>query len=128
MEQLPIHQITWRHTPEWLIHHIAFEISHNHVVILFVYQNADLWFSNCNIFLNHMRLFYRNSNEFCSWNIILCIVSRLWDGIKVGILAVTRNSKRSVLSPKFQDWPRGPSSILFNGYRGPFSRDKVVRA
>jgi len=41
MERLPIHQITWRHTPEWPTDcHIAFEISHNHVVI-FVYPNDD---------------------------------------------------------------------------------------
>ena len=44
MEQLPIHQITWRHTPEWpTVYHIAFEISHHHVVI-FVCPNADLLF------------------------------------------------------------------------------------
>jgi hypothetical protein len=66
MEQLRIHQTTWRHTPEWPHYHIAFEILHNHVVIFFVYPNSDLLFSICNIFLNHIRLFYHTSAEYWS--------------------------------------------------------------
>jgi len=108
MEQLPIHQITWRHTPEWhTLYHIAFEISHNHVVILFVYPNVDLLFSICNIFLNHIRLFYHTSAEYWSWNSIFCIVIRLWDGIKIGILAVTKKWQEICLVSKLPGTAEG---------------------
>jgi hypothetical protein len=124
MEQLPIHQITWHRAPEWPPHcRIAFEISHHHVVTFFVYPNADLLFLICNIFLNHIHLFYHTSAKFWSWDSIFCIVFRLWDGIKVGILAVARNRLQTARTGSGVH----PASYSMST-RGPFSRDKVVRA
>lgn len=124
VEQLPIQQITWRHTPEWPTQcHIAFEISHHHVVVFFVFPNADLLFSICNIFLNHIHLFYHTLAEFWSWDSIFCIVTRLWDEIEVRILAVARNRLQTARTGSGVH----PASYSMST-RGPFSRDKVVRA